>query len=342
MRIGKLDNDLLKKIVIDKITFRRPEVKTRPGVGEDCAVIDFGEYDCVLSTDPITATSKRIGSLAVTVSCNDIASNGVEPLGLLLSVLLPPETTEAEIEEIMGQAAETAEKIGVEIIGGHTEITPVVNQPVITATAIGRAVRGINSFWSADGGAIGGREKKCAVCRGDRLIVTKSLAMEGTGIIAASHENELLDVLSVSELAEALAMLDNISVVKDGVTAARIGVSGMHDITEGGLLGAVWELCELNGVGAEVHEDALPVADVTRKICSHFGIDPLRLISSGSMLIAAPEKSAKAVLAALEKAGVKATEIGIIAERESGLRLVGADGKATEIAPPESDEIYRV
>ncbi|MDR2610793.1 MAG: AIR synthase family protein [Clostridiales Family XIII bacterium] len=323
MRIGKLDNDLLERIVIDKITFRRPEVKTRPGVGEDCAVIDFGAYDCVLSTDPITATKERIGSLAVNVSCNDIASNGVEPLGILLSVLLPPDTTEEEIADIMEQAARAAEKIGVEIIGGHTEVTDVVLRPVITATAVGRTKNEPSPLWT--------------VRAGDRLIVTKTLALEGTGIIAAEYAERLATVLTPGELAEACAMLDSISVVTDGVVAAKAGVSGMHDITEGGLLGAAWELCELNGVGAALHSEALPVPEVTRKVCAHFGIDPLRLISSGSMLIAAPEETAGAVLASLAEAGIPATEIGAVTDRATGVRLDGA-----EIAPPESDEIYRV
>lgn len=351
MRIGKLDNDLLREIVIDKITFRRPEVKTRPGIGEDCAVIDFGEYDCVLSTDPITATSERIGSLAVHVSCNDIAAGGVEPLGLLLSVLLPPETTEGDIAEIMEQAADAAAQIGVEIIGGHTEITPVVKQPVITATAIGRAVPGPSPV----------------VKPGDRLIVTKLLAMEGTGIIAATQAEKLTGVLTPEELSESIKMLDSISVVTDGVTAARAGASNMHDITEGGVLGAIWEVCELNGVGAEIREDDLPIAAVTRKVCAHFGLDPLRLISSGSMLIVAPQQAADPICAALADAGIRATEIGIVTEREAGVRMAraaggGGDKRSGErganandsergtaesssylvIEPPESDDIYKL
>ena len=138
LKTGKLDNDLLEQIVFKKITFRRPEVLTRPGIGEDCAVVDFGAYDCVLSTDPITAAAGDIGKLAVDISCNDIAASGVAPLGILLTVMLPEGTTRADVETIMGQAAEAAEALGVEIIGGHTEITPAVNRPVIVSTAIGR------------------------------------------------------------------------------------------------------------------------------------------------------------------------------------------------------------
>ncbi len=89
LKVGKLDSNMLQKIVIDKIKYKRPEVKTRAGIGEDCAVIDYGKYECVVSTDPITAAINDIGRLAIHISCNDIASNGIEPLGITLTVMLP-------------------------------------------------------------------------------------------------------------------------------------------------------------------------------------------------------------------------------------------------------------
>ena len=141
LKTGKLDSRLLEEIVFKNIKYKRPEVITRPGVGEDCAVVDFGAYECVMSTDPITAAVGKIGKLAVHISCNDIASNGIEPLGIMLTVLLPEGTTEEQIEEIMKQAGQVSEDLGVEIIGGHTEITPAVTKPVIVSTAIGRAAK---------------------------------------------------------------------------------------------------------------------------------------------------------------------------------------------------------
>lgn len=141
LKVGKLDSDVLQKIVIDKIKYKRPEVKTRAGIGEDCAVVDFGQYECVVSTDPITAAVSDIGRLAIHISCNDIASNGIEPLGITLAVMLPEGTTEKDVETIMAQAGAAAEAAGVEIIGGHTEVTKAVNQPVIVSTAFGRTQR---------------------------------------------------------------------------------------------------------------------------------------------------------------------------------------------------------
>ncbi len=328
LKVGKLDNDLLKKIVIDKIEFKRPEVLTRAGVGEDCAVVDFGQYECVMSTDPITAAVNEIGRLAIHISCNDIASNGIEPLGIMLAVMLPEGTTEDDIELIMGQAAEAAADCGVEIIGGHTEITKAVNQPVIVSTAIGR-----------------GQKKQSAsakdICVGDRIIMTKSAGLEGTGIIAGDMGAELAEFLNDAEIQAAVAMLKSVSVVKEGKIAGQIGTHGMHDVTEGGILGAVWEMCQVAGVGVELQDNQISVAPVTRKICDHYEINPLRLISSGCMLIVVSEDKEEQMLAHLHNEGIEAGIIGEILDKEKGLYLI-KEGHKEEITPPQPDELYKV
>ena len=329
LKTGKLDSDLLKQIVIDKITYTRPEVLTRAGVGEDCAVVDYGDYECVMSTDPITAAVSDIGRLAIHISCNDIASNGIQPLGIMLAVMLPVGTTEEDIEMIMDQAAKAAEACEVEIIGGHTEITTAVNQPVIVSTAIGRGRK--NQSASAENIQIG-----------DVILMTKSAGLEGTGIIAGDYAEELKEVLAEEELEQASELLDHVSVVRDGVTAGAVGTHGMHDVTEGGILGAVWEMCQIAGVGCVLEEEAIPVAPVTRKICTHYGINHLRLISSGAMIIMASPDKKDEMLRKLAEAGVPACEIGRILPASEGLTLRHADGSSETIDPPGPDELYKV
>ncbi|MDR2296139.1 MAG: AIR synthase family protein [Clostridiales Family XIII bacterium] len=329
LKTGKLDNKLLEEIVFRHIRHRRPEVLTRPGVGEDCAVVDFGPYECVLSTDPITAASAQAGLLAIHVSCNDIASNGVAPLGVMLAVLLPEGTKEEEIREIMRRAAEAAEELEVEIIGGHTEITAAVTKPVIISTAIGRAEKGAS-------------QSAKDMRPGDFLLLTKQAGMEGTGILAHDCERRIAHALSEAELREAKSMLSRVSVVREGVIAGRIGTAGMHDVTEGGVLGAVWEMCEISGTGAELWEDAIPVAAVTRRICERLGIDGLRLISSGSMLIAARPAKKDALLSAVRAAGVEIACIGVVKARDAGVCMIRRDGARLPVDPPDTDEIYKV
>ena len=237
LKVGKLDSNMLQKIVIDKIKYKRPEVKTRAGIGEDCAVIDYGKYECVVSTDPITAAINDIGRLAIHISCNDIASNGIEPLGITLTVMLPEGTTEEDISMIMAQAGAAAEKVGVEIIGGHTEITAAVNQPVIVSTAIGR-------------GLAGDSQSAHNMKPGDYILMTKPAGLEGTGIIASDFEEELSGVLTDEELVSAKALLDQVSVVKEGLIAGEIGTSGMHDVTEGGIWARSGRCATLQGWAA--------------------------------------------------------------------------------------------
>lgn len=334
LKVGKLDSDLLKRIVIDNIKYRRPEVLVRAGVGEDCAVIDFGDYECVMSTDPITAAVNEIGRLAVHISCNDIASNGIQPLGIMLAVLLPEGTTASDVEMIMQQAGRAAEDCNVEIIGGHTEITTAVTQPVIVSTAIGRGKK----WQSASAGNIQ---------VGDYILMTKSAGLEGTGIIASDLREELETFLTEEEIQQASDLLDQVSVVRDGVVAGEIGTHGMHDVTEGGILGAVWEMCQVAGVGCEIWEDQVPVAPVTLKICQHYSIDYLRLISSGSMIIMASPDKKDEITKKLEVAGVAVHTIGQILTGEEGLHILNRDenGVVTEknvIAPPGADELYKV
>jgi hydrogenase expression/formation protein HypE len=328
LKPGKLDSKLLEKIVFQNITFKRPEILTRPGIGEDCAVADFGDYECVLSTDPITGAVSEIGSLAVHISCNDVASNGVEPLGILLTVLLPVGTTEEDIELIMKQAGKASEEVGVEIIGGHTEITPAVVKPVIISTALGRAKKGAS-------------QKAESMQPGDYILITKQAGLEGTGILAADFKDSLKSVLTEEELESALRMLEQVSVVKEGVLAGAIGTHGMHDITEGGILGAVWEMCEIAKLGAEVWLEKIPVAEVTVKICRHFGLDCLRLISSGCMLIMVQPEKKEQMMKTLSEAGILVSCIGRIKTRGEGICLA-VDGELQPIDPPASDELYKV
>lgn len=327
MKVGKLDSHLLEKIVFRQITFRRPEVTSRPGIGEDCAVVDFGDYDCVLSTDPITGTAKEIGRLAVHISCNDIATNGVEPLGLLLACLLPESITPEEIEEIMKQAGEEAKNLGVEIIGGHTEITKAVNQPIIVATALGREAKK-------------GKASQEEIKPGDAILMTKSAGLEGTAILAREREGRLKEILSDRELLEARNLMEEISVVREGVIVGKIGPTGMHDITEGGVLGAVYELCQVGKTGAKVWEERIPVSDLTKKICRALEIDWLKLISSGSMMILTRQEKKELLIQELTAAGIPVSEIGVITEENENCILI-RNGTKLVIEPPGSDELYR-
>ena len=141
MNIGKLTNETLDRLILSKFRKTRKESFGAPRIGMDCATLDFGNDLIVTSCDPITSADwRRIGSLSVHVNCNDAAAGGAEPVGLLVTLLLPKDATEAMIGQIADDLQRAAEHAGVDILGGHTEVTPVVTQPVIVSTAFGRAL----------------------------------------------------------------------------------------------------------------------------------------------------------------------------------------------------------
>ena len=322
-RSGKVSSDVLERVVYPHLG-RRPDVLVHAHLGEDCAVVDFGEWVVVLTTDPVTGAASHLGRYAVHVSCNDLATTGAEPVGLLLTLLLHEATTEADLERIMREAGEAARALRVEIIGGHTEVTPGIDRTIAVVTAVGRARKGTVI---SSGGAR----------PGDRVLLTKSAGVEGTAILATDLADRLRGAVDEAVLRRARAFLDRISVVPEGLAGARAGASAMHDVTEGGVLGGAWELAEASGIGIEVRAEAIPVAPETEAICRALAVDPLRLISSGAMLIAtrAPERT----LRALRDEGIPAAEIGMMTPAK---RVLIRGGRAITLQAPEPDELWRV
>ncbi len=322
---GKVPTEVLERVVFSRLGWRRPETLLRPGIGLDCAVLNFGRSSIALTSDPITAAGRNAGWLAVHVACNDLAACGSEPIGILVTILLPVGSTESSLAAICEDLHRAASSLKVEILGGHSEVALSVRQPIIISTAIGRVVRG--NPLAANG------------CKpGDTLLMTKAAGLEGTAILAADFAERLVEIVEPGLLTRARAFLNEISVVAEGLAAARSGATGLHDATEGGVIGAAWEMATAAGLGLIVYSERVPVRPETLAICSALNVDPLRLISSGSMLIATP--SPQRTIRAVQKRGVLITEIGKF--NESGDRVLVGAGGASPLEPPARDELWRV
>ena len=190
---------------------------------------------------------------------------------------------------------------------------------------------------------------------GDKLIQTKMSGIEGSYIAATEHKSKLFGKVPSEYIDEASSYNKLISVVNEGAAAGELKSSSnetnrygyyygavdlMHDVTEGGVLGAAYEMAHFSGIGITVDESAIPISDASRAICKALDIDPLRLISSGSLLIASPEPDR--VIKALYDVGVDAFVIGEFTEAESGYKLTDINGRTNDMAPPGPDEIYRI
>lgn len=325
MEIGKVPNELLEKIVFEHISLKRDEVLVRASIGEDTAVIDLGDDLCVLSTDPITGATKGLGALAIHVSCNDAATKGAEPVGILLTILCPAGTSKEELEQVMKEAGKAAAEVNVEIIGGHTEITDAVNRLVLSTTVIAKMKRkDLHTYESIE--------------LGDKIVMSKWLGLEGTHILASELKDKLMGKFTETEIQEAIDLGEHLSVVKEGLIAKDFGVKYMHDITEGGIYGAIWETGKAIGKGIDLFEDKLPIKEITKRICEYLGVDVRKLISSGSMIMVVPAENIEDLVAKLDEKNIPASIIGEVTE--SGIKSI-KNGNSSTIQSPGSDELYR-
>lgn len=326
MKIGKVPENVLKRSVFRQIHTRRPEVVLGAGVGEDCAAVKLApDETLVLSADPITGTAQDIGTLAIQVTINDLASAGAQPVGVLLTVLLPESVEELELREMMSQVEAACARANVQIMGGHTEVTAVVNRPVITVCGVGKVRDGCVV---STAGARSGMD----------IVVTKWIGIEGTSILAKEKEEELKTRFSALFVEQAQGFDQYLSVLPEATVAVRSGVGAMHDVTEGGIFGALWEMAEASGIGLEIDLKKIPVRQETVEICEYFGINPYQLISSGCMLMAAADGNT--LVRELEKEGISAAVIGKATDGNDRVLLNGEERRFLE--PPKADELYRV
>ncbi|MEA5060588.1 MAG: AIR synthase [Clostridia bacterium] len=320
MRLGKLTNEQLNALILAKFRHTRPEVVCSPQIGVDCAAVSLGGRLAILSTDPITSADKNLGRLTVHVSCNDAAAAGAEPLGLLVTLLIPPSATEEQVGQVADELAEAAKLAHVDIIGGHTEVTDSVTRMVTCATVIARA---------GEKGPI----LPSGMKPGQDVVMTKFAAMEGTAVIAEDFAPRLPG-LTAAELETARGFLSQVSVVPEGLYGAAHGATAMHDVTEGGVFGAAWEMAYASGCGMEIRQETIPVHPITRKICQALNLNPYRLLASGSMLMACED--GQALCKGLKELGIEAACIG----RAGGEGVRLSSGAVLE--PPEADELYRL
>ena len=342
MKIGKLTDEQLQSLVLSRLPSLSAATLSGAGIGADCAWIRTGEDLMVTSSDPITAGGTEAGTLAIHVSCNDIAACGVRPAGILIVIIAPPSVTEEDIRMTVDQASREAQILGVDIVGGHTEVSDAVNKMIVVSTAFGIVRKG-------------GCVPLGKAMPGDSLIMTKTAGIEGSFIAANEHRDKLEGRISSEEIEKVLSYKSLISVVKEGETCGSLrssegkiredgfalsAVSLMHDVTEGGVFGAAFEMADFSKTGVVIDKRLVPFTKETTSICSALGLDPFRLISSGSLMIATPEPDR--VIAELGAKGVSSTVVGRFTDASEGVFFIENDGSYVKLSPPGADLIYSI
>ena len=318
-RSGKLSIDELNSYVFSVVGSRRREVIEGCASNGDCALLDTQGKHVLVTTDAITGARKNAGYLAIIVTANDIAASGGIPVSANLTVLLPVGADIALVKEIMTSAEFGARQCKVEITGGHTEFTPSVKEAVISCTMIG---------------VQGDKYLDCGSMKvGDSILMTKYAGIEGTAIIAEDHRDKIKDVFTEEEFNKAQSFWSRTSVLPESTFLQGMDVSSQHDATEGGILGAVAEMCAITGLGADIECERIPVHFLTRKICDRLGLNPLRLISSGSLIITT--SNPHFIISTLKKQGIMCTEIGTVTDTQSVRAIYNDRVEDVELIPDE-------
>ena len=297
-----------------------------PGIGRDIAAVE-NDPILILTTDPITGTSSRIGEHSVYINANDIATAGARPLWYLCTILLPPGSTETTLSQIMRGIDRASRKLGITLARGHTETTRGLERPIIAGFMVG--------------------EKRGRLLRAedirvrDTILLTKTAGIEGTALLATDYSQRLVKVPD-KVLRRARRFLADISILEEAMRLSKVrGVRVMHDPTEGGVLNACWELGESSNLGIEVWADEVPVAEETRIICSKLRLDPLKLMSSGCLLAVVDPMSVDWAVRALRKQRIQVSVIGMMTSLSNG-RKFSRDGKRKDLRPVPRDELYKL
>jgi hydrogenase maturation factor len=322
--LGKIPIEVLNDTVLKLTGAASDQLVAQPRAGLDFAAVKVGDKFMVASADPITGVSENIGAYAVHVSANDVATSGNKPQFAEVVILLPRGSFDSDLKKVARQVHEAALKTGITILGGHTEVAPGIDHPILMATVFSIVDKFVTSGDAQDG---------------DTMMMTKTAGLEGTAELASEYRFRAGD-LRPSTLRRARRFIEKVDITKEAVASFGTGkVHAMHDCTEGGVVGAAFEMSLASGLGFVLEEAAVPVARETREICDVLSIDPLRLIGSGSLLLSVAPGAEAEVEDALR--GVcDVTSVGSFA---SARRFVlGRDGSSRELKDAPQDELWRV
>jgi len=319
--------------LLERFSGNDPRVVMGPRLGEDAAVIDMGDRFLVAKTDPITFATERIGRYLVNINANDIACMGAEPKWLLVTCLLPEGKADAaSLAALFDDLSEACDELGITVCGGHTEVTLGLDRTLLVGQLLGEVDREA-------------LVDKGRIRPGDLLLLTKGIAVEGTSVMACERGDLLEASVPGSVLARARGLLTDpgISVLRDArvaLAAAGRQVHGMHDPTEGGLWQGLHELADRAGVGVWIERERVPVLPECSTLCSFFGIDPMGLLASGALLMAADPLCETDLIRALGEAGVPCTRIGEVRPAPEG-RVQVCGGEEHPLPRADQDELIK-
>lgn len=325
MKFGKISDSILKRSVLKQIKFKRNEVISGAGVGEDCAIFSYKEEEMMVSCmqEGVVGTPKDMEHLVIKCA-NNLATGGAEPVALMITYLLPERATEEKLKKLMEAASLTAKNLSMQIAGGQTSVSPYVSQKLAVVTGYGKVAKG-------DYGITKGARP------GQEIVVSKWIGLEGTAILADRKKQQLLTRYPAHLVEEAEGFDRYLSILPEAMIAVRSGVKVLHDVSEGGIMAALWELADSSGVGLQVDLKKLPIRQETVEVCEFCNANPYELLGGGSLLMVTDEGDA--LVEALQEVGIPAVVVGRITD--SNDRIIMNEDEKRYLDKPKMDEIHR-
>jgi len=333
-RIGKLPPEVFNEVIFPRVGSPDINLLVGPRHGFDAAVLKVGDKIMVVAEDPTFGVPswgwRQFGWGVVNICASDVAVFGVRPKYMTICLLLPLQTPRSVLEEIWASIHDECVRLGITIVGGHTGVYGGISYPLNGGCTVwGFAEEG---KYVTPGGA----------CVGDTLLITKGAAIEATAILALQYPKSLSRAYGSSFVKRAQDLYWQMSVVEDALTAFDAGgVTAMHDATEGGVFGGIYEIAEASNVGIRVYLEKIKVSEEARRICEFFRIDPYKAISEGTLVLTVRPDNVTEVINALGRRGIEAMAIGEVTKLKEGRKVISEKYGEFELEFPEEDPFWK-
>jgi hydrogenase expression/formation protein HypE len=335
--IGKISPEIFNELIYPRLGAKDRSVIVGPQNGVDVGIIELGDKAISFTTDPVFIVPEygweRAAWFAIHILASDSATSGLKPRYLTIDLNLPMTITKQQLTVMWDTMHKECEKLGIAVITGHTARYENCNYPMVGgATVIGTGEK--NDYVTP-------RLAK----PGDKIIITKGPAIEATGIFATMFPKLIEQKFGGDFRIKVENIFYKMSVVEDAMTAVSVGrrekgVTAMHDATECGIWGALYEIAQASGTGVRVEKERIVIEDGIEDVCRFFNIDPFASISEGTLIIACKEYKAEEIVNALIKKGIKASIVGELTKPEYGMVLV-KEGKENKLVHPIVDPFWK-
>lgn len=336
-KLGKIEYQLVEQLIRAKCGYQRREVRTGPQFGVDVSIVDLpGGLAMAMTSDPLSLIPslglEESAWLSVHLMANDMATTGHAPMYGQFVLNLPASFSKEDFKTYWGYIDRFCSEIGVAITGGHTGF-----------------IEGQHSTIAGGGTfvTVAQRERLLVSKQaqpGDVLLVTKTCAISSTAILAMSFPETVKNKAGTEIHRQACESFYQTSSLQDALTAVdendeEPGVTAMHDVTEGGVLGAIYELVIASGNGALIENDLLPLGEVQHAVCRTFDLDPRYCVGAGSMIITCKKNAADGVISRFAKKGIPCAKVGEVRKRQEGIKLM-KNGISSDLIYLEEDPYW--